>query len=324
MRATILFPGDYFSLNSPYDNFAAEVNAALACSGLDVLLFNYDDYIGGAPLRFNKPVGQCAELLIYRGWMMKPEQYERLYGDSAGLGFDVLTNPICYEKMHCFPRAGKVFEGQTPRFKVYPAIDGHVDIDADEVNDLFGRFMVKDYVKSVKGTSFPSYIETPISQEQLDRLIKKFIELRGELFTGGIVLKEYVNLKRYGKTTNEWREFSFLNGIRLALARNSNQPEDCPRPPKDYLLTRNTPIVPFYTVDYAELEDGSWTIVEAGDGGVSGLAAADSATRFYEAMADVLERIYPVPEGVHALDYGAFNDKTGPDDVRGWLSKGCI
>ncbi len=61
MRATILFPGDYFSLKNPDDNFTTEVDAVVACDGLDALLFNYDEYIEGAPLRFSKPADKCAE-----------------------------------------------------------------------------------------------------------------------------------------------------------------------------------------------------------------------------------------------------------------------
>ena len=29
---------------------------------------------------------------------------------------------------------------------------------------------------------------------------------------------------------------------------------------------------PYYTVDYGELTDGTWKIIETGDGGVSGLS----------------------------------------------------
>ena len=54
MRATVLFPGDYFSLRNPNDNFTAELNAVVACEGLDALLFNYDEYIDGSPLRLSK------------------------------------------------------------------------------------------------------------------------------------------------------------------------------------------------------------------------------------------------------------------------------
>uniref|UniRef100_A0A7C9JJV2 ATP-grasp domain-containing protein n=1 Tax=Muribaculaceae bacterium Z82 TaxID=2304548 RepID=A0A7C9JJV2_9BACT len=56
------------------------------------------------------------------------------------------------------------------------------------------------------------------------------------------------------------------------------------------MSTRNIAISPFYTVDYAELADGTWTIIEAGDGQVSGLADSDDPMRFYETMATYLAR----------------------------------
>lgn len=79
MKATILFPGDYFSLNAPNDNFAQELDAVIATDGLEAALFNYDEFIEGERLVLNKPVNRLPKLLIYRGWMMKPEQYERFH-----------------------------------------------------------------------------------------------------------------------------------------------------------------------------------------------------------------------------------------------------
>ena len=58
--------------------------------------------------------------------------------------------------------------------------------------------MVKDYVKSVKGTRFPVSFRTPVSQERMDEIAKEFVRLRGDLFTAGIVCKEYVDLARCG------------------------------------------------------------------------------------------------------------------------------
>ena len=171
---------------------------------------------------------------------------------------------------------------------VFPEKDGQVRIEADTVNRAFERFMIKDYVKSVKNTDFPIFIETPVTQEELDGYIQDFIRKRGSLFTGGIVLKEYVDLKKYEGTTNEWRQFVFMQGARLGLCRNSSQPQTVPEPPESYLSMRNTAVAPFYTVDYAELADGTWTIIEAGDGQVSGLAESDDPIRFYKAMASCL------------------------------------
>lgn len=288
MKATILFPSDYFSLNAPNDNFRAELDAVITTEGLEAALFNFDDYIEGGSLALNKPAEHLPKLVIYRGWMMKPERYRRFHGDLVSLGLEPLVPPLCYERMHCFPNVGEVFNGQTPRFMVFPEKDGQVRIEADTVNRAFERFMIKDYVKSVKNTDFPIFIETPVTQEELDGYIQDFIRKRGSLFTGGIVLKEYVDLKKYEGTTNEWRQFVFMQGARLGLCRNSSQPQTVPEPPESYLSMRNTAVAPFYTVDYAELADGTWTIIEAGDGQVSGLAESDDPIRFYKAMASCL------------------------------------
>ncbi len=72
---------------------------------------------------------------------------------------------------------------------------------------IFGRFMVKDYVKSVKGTGFPRFFGQSIDQETFDRWIEVFYKYRGDLLTGEICIKEYLNLKLYGDTTNEYRVF---------------------------------------------------------------------------------------------------------------------
>lgn len=285
MKATILFPGDYFSLNAPNDNFRPEFDAVIATEGMEAALFNFDDFIEGSSLALNESVEHLPNLVVYRGWMMKPEQYRRFHDDLVSLGFEPLVSPLCYERMHCFPNAAEVFDGQTPRFMAFPEKGGQVNIDADVVNGAFECFMVKDYVKSAKNTNFPAFIETPVSQEELDGYIRDFARRRGSLFTGGIVLKEYVDLKKYEGATNEWRQFVFLRGAQLGLCRNSRQPRTAPEPPGSYLSTRNIAVVPFYTVDYAELADGTWTIIEAGDGQVSGLAESDDPIRFYDAMA---------------------------------------
>ena len=40
----------------------------------------------------------------------------------------------------------------------------------------------------------------------------------------------------------------------------------------------------FYTLDFAELADGTWKIIEAGDGSVSGLSVGQDYTAFFRAL----------------------------------------
>ncbi|MCR5093336.1 MAG: hypothetical protein K6B72_05130 [Lachnospiraceae bacterium] len=51
----------------------------------------------------------------------------------------------------------------------------------DTKKERFGRFMVKDYVKSVKGTEFLSYFGHDVTQETFDRWMEVFYKYRGGL-----------------------------------------------------------------------------------------------------------------------------------------------
>lgn len=41
---------------------------------------------------------------------------------------------------------------------------------------------------------------------------------------------------------------------------------------------------PYYTVDYAELTDGRWVVIEAGDGSVSGLSEGQDYGQYFRAL----------------------------------------
>jgi hypothetical protein len=113
--------------------------------------------------------------------------------------------------------------------------------------------------------------------------VAEFIEHRGHLYTGGIVIKEYVDLAKYGGRTNEYRAF-FLNGQLLSLQRNSGQSEKCKFPPSEFVNRFKNLPSNYYTVDFAELSDESWTVIEAGDGQVSGLSEGQLAFKYFDDM----------------------------------------
>ena len=114
---------------------------------------------------------------------------------------------------------------------MYP-LNAHIDVE--EIKHYFDRFMIKDYVKSVKGTEFPRFFDQTITQDQFDKWIEVFYKYRGELLTGGICIKEYLDLKRYGERTNEYRVF-YINHEIATISRNSGQGNYVSEPPRDLL-----------------------------------------------------------------------------------------
>jgi len=74
----------------------------------------------------------------------------------------------------------------------------------------------------------------------------------------------------------------------LSISRNSNQPESCNTVPSDFVDKFSSLPSNYYTVDFAELHDGSWIIIEVGDGQVSGLSQNQWPFKYYDDMRQML------------------------------------
>ena len=159
----------------------------------------------------------------------------------------------------------------------------HTRMDVKFLQDTFGRFMVKDYVKSVKGSDFPVYFDSTITQSEFDGWMEKFYQYRGNLLTGGICIKKYLNLKKYDGHTNEYRVFYYFNEP-MILMKNSNQSDACCKPPVALINKYKMLDSPFFTLDFAQLEDDSWIIIESGDGQVSGITDSSQIELFYKLL----------------------------------------
>ncbi|MDE7415600.1 MAG: ATP-grasp domain-containing protein [Lachnospiraceae bacterium] len=279
MVNTILFPSSFFNVHKVDEDLQAEYDAVQYTGLYDVILFGYEKWFHQGKLVLTKEPAEVANA-VYRGWMMKPDLYETFYKQLKEHGICLVTEPDMYVNMHVFPNVYKLVENDTAKMKVFPL---HEQIDIEDVKKVFSRFMVKDYVKSVKGTEFPTYFDHSVDQDSFDQWMEVFYKYRGDLLTGGICIKEYLDLKKYGDRSNEFRVF-YINHEIATVSRNSSQLQVTADPPRELVEKyRNLPSV-FYTVDFAELADGTWKIIEAGDGEVSGLSDGQDFEAFFRAL----------------------------------------
>lgn len=276
---TVIFPSDYFNPEAVDPDYRQEYDAVLENEWLTPILFNYEAWFQNGKLSLSE-LSDAVRGAVYRGWMMKPEQYGRFYEELRKQKVYLMTNPKEYSTLHMLPNIYEQLREDTARIMTFPL---HAKIDVALLKKSFKRFMVKDYVKSVKGTEFPAYFGESITQDEFDRWMKVFYEYRGDLLTGGICVKEYLELKWYGGKTNEYRMFC-ANKKGISLEPNSCQGALTPKPPIELLEKYCFLDSPFYTVDFAELADGTWKIIETGDGGVSGLSDGQDARAFYRAL----------------------------------------
>lgn len=276
---TVLFPSDVFDLKTVDPDLKQEYEAVLDTGLFQTILFSYDDWFNKGKLRLTSAPDSMTDA-VYRGWMMKPEQYRLFYAGLLGNNIRLVTDPEMYERFHVFPNIYPDLQEDTARILTFPL---HSQINLEEVIKTMPRFMVKDYVKSVKGTEFPTYFDEKTTQDEFDRWMEVFYHYRDELVTGGICVKEYLDLRKYDGKTNEYRVF-YINHVPVSITRNSLLGDYIPELPRELAEKyRNLGSI-FYTIDFAELADGSWKIIEAGDGSVSGLSAGQDNQAFFRAL----------------------------------------
>ena len=275
----ILFPSSFFNIEKVDEDLQQEYEAVISTGLFHIALFGYDKWFNEGKLVVRDAPAELS-LAVYRGWMMKPEQYEIFYNQLLEKNIKLVTNPEQYRMMHIFPNAYDLFKEYTAKMEIFPL---HEQIDVNHLKKSFRRFMVKDYVKSVKGTEFPRYFDQNITQEEFDQWMEVFYKYRGSLLTGGICIKEFLDLKHYGGKTNEYRVF-YINHEIATISRNSAQGTYTPLPPQELIDKYRNLGSDYYTVDYAELEDGTWRIVEAGDGEVSGLSENQDYEQYFRAL----------------------------------------
>lgn len=281
----ILFPSSYFSVNRVDEDLQQEFDAVRETGLFDIVLFSYDKWFNEGKLVLNKTL-YAPRTAVMRGWMMKPEQYKTFYEKLYNNNIQLITDPEEYTLMHFFPNVYEFFGSDTAGMKIYPLYE---QINIEEVKKSFSKFMIKDFVKSVKGTEFPRFFDTSVTQEEFDKYMEIFYKYRGSLLSGGICVKEFLNLKFYGEKSNEYRVF-YINNVIATVSRNSGQENYTQEPPKELLEKYKNLPSHYYTIDYAELTDGTWKVIEAGDGSVSGLPQNQNAEHYFRILYNILNK----------------------------------
>ena len=275
----VVFPSSYFNKNKVDESLIPEYNSAISTGLFDTVIFCYDKLIDENKLILSRNFDKKRKA-VYRGWMMHPNKYKFFYNSLLIKNIELVTTPEEYELMHIFPNIYPHFGNDTARMKLFPL---HEQIKVDDLNKDFDKYMIKDYVKSVKGTDFPKFFDKNTTQDELDNWMNVFYKYRGNLLTGGICVKEFLPFKFYGERTNEYRVF-YINHKVATISKNSAQPNYVPEVPRALVEKYSNINSIYYTVDFAELENGTWKVIEAGDGSVSGLSEFQDVEQYYRAL----------------------------------------
>nr|WP_244880264.1 ATP-grasp domain-containing protein [Lactiplantibacillus fabifermentans] len=206
MTLCVIFPTNPLNPQQVDPDYAAEQQAA--AQYFDTAVIDFDALVQQGQVHFSGLPAYLSTVL-YRGWMLRPEQYPLLSQAVASRGGQLLTDTKAYLAAHLLPSWAE--HPHTPKAR------WNTDLRDDALKELLNQFTgpvtVKDFVKSRKN-EWDSAFYIPSAQVQTAALevIHNFIERQGDLLVGGVVLREFVPFKSIGyfhdePTYEEYRVF---------------------------------------------------------------------------------------------------------------------
>lgn len=262
---TLIVAGDPLNPRRPDPHYERDTQAARDL-GLTVTTIDHDLLArGGDPAAATRRVN--AGHAIYRGWMLTASQYRTLCDALAERNTTMRTSGAAYRQAHELPGWYPTFTEHTPAsvWNDQPAPPDDRLLDTLEP----GPAIVKDYVKSMKHYwNEAAYVPDISDRAHLRRVVARLIELRGPDLAGGIVVRHYEQLQP-GEIRSWW-----ANGTCVTVTAHPDTPE---RPPDDDLDPTQVAAAvaaldnTFITVDFARATNGTWRVIEVGDGQVSDL-----------------------------------------------------
>ena len=271
---------------------------AITALGLKYSLVNFETLVNAADPEHsvNRVLAETeATTAVYRGWMLRPDQYAALYTALNAKGLRLLNDPAAYQHCHYLPESYGVIASFTP-LSVWLPLSG--DLNMEAVMTVLAPFgtrpvIVKDFVKSQKHYwAEACYIPSAADRSGVERVVRRFLELQGDYFNQGLVFREFVDfqpLAAHSKSgmplSKEFRVF-VLDGEPLYVVDYWEEGDYAGAEPvlEPFRAVMRQVQSRFYTMDIAQRADGGWMIVELGDAQVAGLPDNADLTRFYRAL----------------------------------------
>jgi ATP-grasp domain, R2K clade family 3 len=279
----------------PDRSFQFEV-AEIERLGLAFILVDHDALIRGDDItQVIRRIPEQTEPVTatYRGWMMAPHQYRQLYDALARRNIRLINDPDQYQHCHYLPESYPIIERLTPR-----SVWLKGDLSIKRIMEALIPFgdrsvIIKDFVKSRKHEwADACFIPSAADRDAVERVVGRFLELQGDDLNEGLVFREFVEFQPVGvhpksrmPLTEEYRIF-WLGARPMLWSPYWETGEYAGISPPLELFAETAAAVKsrFFSMDVARRIDGTWFIVELGDGQVSGLPRIDDAGAFYEAI----------------------------------------
>ncbi len=298
----ILFPASPLDERKPDESYADEYEAAKS-AGFAVGLVNLEELLlNQDPVRAVRklPVAEEPVQAIYRGWMLKPEDYDRLHAALHSRNLHLINTPRQYKHTHHLPESYAKIESCTPESVWLPIAE--LDPSLEAVHEAVSRFgqqpiIVKDYVKSRKHEWLEAcYIPNAADRDHVEQVVRVFLERQADDLNEGLVFREFVELEflenhaRSGMPLSREMRVFVLDGRPVYVSNywSAGQDGEFEQVLQGFLEVIASVESRFFTIDFAKRKNGPWLVLELGDGQTAGLPDDTNEKAFYACLYEAI------------------------------------
>ena len=208
---------------------------------------------------------------LYRGWMLSGNEYSDLYDALVEIDQQLVVDPAAFERATYLPAWAPLLGDHTPPSRWTEGTD--LDEAWEAACELGpAPWIVKDHVKSAKEHWHDAcLVPAGADRETFGEICEALIDVRGDRFERGIVIRKFVELAptRFHMleraVPDEYR-IVFWNGCPVASAPYHDTRDQLGKlEPFAYL--GGAIDSPFFMADVARLAAGGYTVIEINDGG---------------------------------------------------------
>jgi hypothetical protein len=285
---TILF-GRPYATQDAEDRFELEVLAAEEL-GIDSYAIPLEPIVNGEPERATKKLPKPrGRRWLYRGWMLNEEEYTGLYEAIIDRGEDLVVDPESFAEALYVPNYVPLLGDWTAPTRWTEGEDIH---EAWSVAEELGLppWIVKDHVKSAKERWHRAcFVPAGATYEDFADVCEHLLEVRGDRFERGFVIRKYLDLATLPGWLPEQRRVTeehrlvFWEGQLVAHAPYYDVDTSLDDPAR-FAFLGDVIASPFFTADVARLANGGTTIIEINDGGSSVLPEQMDPRDLYRAV----------------------------------------
>jgi hypothetical protein len=271
------------------DRFELEALAAEEL-GLESFAIPLDAIVNGDAERALRRLPRAnARSWLYRGWMLTEEEYTALYEAIADRDEELVVDPESFAQATYAPNYLPLLGRHTA-----PArwTEGESIEEAWEVAQELGAppWIVKDHVKSAKEEWHRAcFVPENATFEDFAAVCERLLEVRGDRFERGFVVKKFLELATLPGWTAEQRRVTdehrlvFWEGTLVAHAPYYDV-DAALDDPGQFAFLGGALASPFFTADVARLATGGYTVIEINDGGSSTLPEQLDPRELYRAV----------------------------------------